>query len=413
MPSPEDVLATRIHQLKPFRDLDSGDRIRLASTVAVRHLKPHDTIFARDVNNQVFYLCSGQLELRYQYLPEQILSETSSEALWPLFNEGEEPESCLQAVTESTLWVFDRKLFNRVIEKEALVDERLLSQHMGHVELNIYNAMLEAVESGKLKLPSLPEVAVRIRKAIEQEDVKIAEVSKIVELDPALSARLIKVANSALNRGVNPIRSMRDVIVRLGLKVTRNLVISFCMAQLFKSRHGLLKRKMQGFYEHSVEIAAIAFALGEHIKHLDTDQLLLAGLIHDIGVIPVITYIDKTGLEFSSEDEIDQLIRALRVAAGVLVVKSWNLPAEMLQVVSHAEHWHRDNGDRLQLVDGVVIAQIYSMLQHKDTRHLPDLERVPALKKLSKGRHDPVLAMGVLDQARDEIEQIRQLLSDD
>ncbi len=400
----------KIHQLIPFNDLASGDRIKLAKTGKVIDHTIGDTLYASECKDQILYLLSGKLDVCKQYLQPQLLTSDSVDALRPVFLEKEEVETYIFIHSNCKIWQFERSLFNRLIEKEVLIDERELSHQMNHVESNIYHEIMYSVETGQLKLPSLPEIALRIKKAMQDSDAEIDKISKIIELDPAISTRLIKVANSPLTRGVNPIHSMRDVIVRLGLKMTRNLVLSFSVAQLFKTRHPFLKKQMKIFYSHSIEIASICYALGKHIKTLDADELLLAGLIHDIGVIPVITYIEKTGLEVTTEKEIIQLISSLRVVVGVLVVKSWDLPNEMLNVVSHAEHWYHDSGDDLNIEDVVLIAQVYDKLKRKQLANLPDINKVPAFKKLFPDKHDPAFAMQILDEARDEINEMKGLL---
>lgn len=406
----KEKLEQHIQQLIPFKDLASGDRIKLAQTGKVIKKVIGDTLYSTDAKDQILYILSGKLDLCVQYLPPQLITSDSPEAFKPLFSEREDHETHIVIQSNCELWQFDRNLFNRLIEKEVIVDERVLSQDIGHVENSIYNEIMQAVESGRLKLPSLPEIALRIKKAVEQSDADVEQISKIVELDPALSTRLIKVANSPVTRGINPIHSMRDVIVRLGLKMTRNLVLSFSIAQLFKTQHAVLKKQMKLFYAHSIEIASICYSLGTHIKNMESDELLLAGLIHDIGVIPIITYIEKTGFEFSSEDEVVHLIKSLRVATGVLVVKSWDLPKEMLNVVNHAEHWHHNSGENLKIEDVVIIAQIYDMLRRKQISGLPDIHKVPAFKKLFPGKHDPSFAMQVMEQAKDEINEMKGLL---
>ncbi|RDH81451.1 MAG: hypothetical protein DIZ80_15325 [endosymbiont of Galathealinum brachiosum] len=406
----ENELEERIHQLIPFKDLATGDRIKLAKTGQLIKMTIGETLYSNECKDQMLYLISGKLDLCLQYLTPQLLVADTVEALKPVFSENEEEETHIAITANCEIWQFNRQLFNRLIEKEVLVDERALSHQMSHVESNIYNEIMNAVETGQLKLPSLPEIALRIKKAVEQSEADIEHIGKIVELDPAISTRLIKVANSPLTRGVNPIHSMRDVIVRLGLKMTRNLVLSFSVAQLFKTRHPFLKKQMKIFYAHSIEIASICYALGKHIKNLDADELLLAGLVHDIGVIPVITYIEKTGLELTDEEEIRQLIHSLRVAVGMLVVKSWDLPKEMLNVVTHAEHWYHDSGKELKVEDVIIIAQVYDKLRRKQLSSLPDINKVPAFKKLFPNKHDPAFAMQVLDEAREEINEMKSLL---
>jgi len=399
-----------VYQLSPFKDLPSGDRIKLAKRGNYVHQEMGDTLYASDYQDKLVYLLKGKVDMCRQYVGAQFIDTESTESLKPLFLENEEMDAHLEMQSRVELLVFDRSLFNRVIEKEIIVDERPLSQLIGHVEHSIYNQIMQAVETGSLQLPSLPEIALRIRKAVDEADTDIDQISRLMELDPALSARLIKVANSPVTRGTVPIKSMRDVVVRMGLKMTRSLVLSFSAAQLFKTQHSALKKEMKKFYAHSIEIASICYSLGTRIDSLEADELLLAGLIHDIGVIPVITYIEKTGLEFSDEEEISKLIDSLRVAVGVMVVKSWDLPKEMLNVVTHAEHWMRDSGGEVHAEDVVIIAQIYDCLRRKQVSHLPDISKVPAFKKLFPETPDPKFAMEVLDQAKDEISDMKALL---
>ncbi|VAW58574.1 hypothetical protein MNBD_GAMMA08-1893 [hydrothermal vent metagenome] len=403
-------LEINIHQLIPLKDLAQGDRLKLAKTGELVKKNMGEELYSNECKDNIFYLVSGKLDLCEQYQQTQLLVGQSIDALRPIFSEKESRETYIIFQSSCVLWKLDRALFNRLIEKEVIVDERTLSHQLSHVESNIYNEIVRAVESKKLELPSLPEIALRIKKAVEQTEIDVEQIGKIVELDPAISTRLIKVANSPLTRGINPIHSMRDVIVRLGLKMTRNMVLSFSMVQLFKTRHPFLKKQMKIFYAHSIEIASICHALGKHIKNMDADELLLAGLIHDIGVIPVITYIEKTGLELTDERETMQLIKSLRVVVGVLVVKSWDLPKEMLNGVTHAEHWYHDSGAELKVEDVIVIAQIYNKLKRKQLSSLPDINKVPAFKKIFPDRHDPAFAMQILDEAEDEIKEMKGLL---
>lgn len=404
------VIDERIYQLSPFKDLPSGDRIKMAKRGARIYKEMGDTLYASDFQGQLIYLLEGKVDVCHQYVNPQLIKANTRESLKPLFREKEEVGMHLIVQSSCVFLVFDRSLFNRLIEQEVIVDERPLSQTMSHVESSIYNEIMQAVESGTLQLPSLPEIALRIRKAVEQSDVDVEQISRLVELDPALSARLMKVANSPVTRGSSPIRSIRDVVLRMGLKMTRSLVLSFSAAQLFKTQHPVLKKQMKKFYAHSIEIASICYSLGTRVDSLEADELMLAGLVHDIGVIPIIAYIEKTGLEFTHESEITSLINSLKVAVGVMLVKSWDLPKEMLNVVMHAEHWMRDSGGDLCAEDVIIIAQIYDCLRRKQVAHLPDISTVPAFKKIFPDKQNPEFAMQVLDQAKDEINAMKALL---
>lgn len=124
---------------------------------------------------------------------------------------------------------------------------------------------------------------------------------------------------------------------------------------------------------------------------MTADELLLAGLIHDIGIIPVITYIEKTGLEISNEKEIKELMQSLNV-------------------VTHAEDWVYDSGEGHNIENAVIVAQVYDKMRRKQHDNLPDISEIPALKNLLSVNHDSDFVMQILDEAKDEITEMKGLL---
>jgi HD-like signal output (HDOD) protein len=106
------------------------------------------------------------------------------------------------------------------------------------------NAFLEelyqAIDERCLTLPTLPEVALRVRDAVEREDSSANQIANIVATDAALSARLLQVANSPLYRGRDPIDNLQIAVARLGIRLVRSLVVSLIMQQIFQATNDLL-----------------------------------------------------------------------------------------------------------------------------------------------------------------------------
>ena len=279
-----------------------------------------------------------------------------------------------------------------------------------HGESDLYNAIMQAFNAGQILLPSLPDIALKIKTAAADPDISLADIAHIVEVDPAMAARLIQVASSPLHRGLAPVRSIRDAIMRLGLVATRNLVIGLSMKQLFKAENTMLVERMHELYDHSIEVAAICYALGRKAKHPHEDYLLLAGLVHDIGVIPILAYIDKTGLIIENQEALETIIEKLRGVVGSMVIRQWDLPMELISVVEEAENWTRNSGAKLDICDMVVIAQIYSMLQRHQLDKLPNIEDVPAFHKLFKGKPDAEFTKQILYDSHDEVMEVMRLL---
>jgi len=395
--------------LVPLRELRSSERKHLASHAKIQDIGMGDRLYARDSSDFLLYLIAGKLEWYDEYESPCMIASDDSRAQSPLFSE-KSLESFVSAELPCQILCIEKSVLHSLIDEEIIVSEDLQSDQISHVESNIYNEIVQAIDSERLKLPSLPEIALKVKTAIAKDDVGIDDIARIAESDPAIVARLIQVANSPLARGTEAVNTIRDAIVRMGLSMTQNLIISLSVKQLFETKQQILKVRMKELYDHSVEIAAISFALSKKLKCFDPEKILLAGLIHDIGVIPVLAYIDETGLEIQSEKEVDCIVAKLRSAVGVMVVKNWGFPEEMISVVENAENWFRNSSDELDMTDMILVAQMYNMLQHKQLQGLPDIQKVPVFKKIFPDEPDPKFVMEVLTQAQEEINEVKRLI---
>ncbi len=281
---------------------------------------------------------------------------------------------------------------------------------MREVEGHLFNEIMRAFNAGHLKLPSLPDIAMKVKKALSRPNSSAQDVSRIVSADPAMVARLINIANGPLNRGVDPIGSIHGALVRLGLQNSKDLIISFSIKQLFMSKSKVLNQRLHELYDSSVDVAAISFALSKQSAMLAPDHIMLAGLLHEIGVIPILSYIEDTGLVVADENELNSIIKKLRGAVGSMVIKQWGLSNDLIAVVENFENWQRQTGSEIDTCDMIIIAQIYHRLKHQQIEGLPKINDVPAFKKLYPENQDADFAQNVFQQADDEISAIMQLL---
>jgi HD-like signal output (HDOD) protein len=145
---------------------------------------------------------------------------------------------------------------------------------------------LEVVLKEGAKLPSLPEVLLKLDRELEKDDVDLAKVGKLVGMDPVLSGQILRLANSAwYSRGGKPIQELSRALIRLGIPATKQLVHALVMPSLFPKRGGNID--MQAFWKHSFAVALFAQAIGKRLKlsREKMDLLWTAGLLHDIGAL--------------------------------------------------------------------------------------------------------------------------------
>jgi HD-like signal output (HDOD) protein len=224
-----------------------------------------------------------------------------------------------------------------------------------------YNTILEELQSGKLVLPTLPEVALQVREVVDDPNATAAKLAEIIATDAALSARLLKVANSALYRGRVPIESVQMAVSRLGLSMVRNLVTSLVMEQMFQATTNKLDKRLRELWEHTTKVAAASQVIASKLPGVKTDEAMLAGLIHAIGVLPILMKADDDGDLIRDSRKLDQIIENLYPKLGATILKNWEFSDDLIQVAAEHKNLNRNTGDDVaDLVDVVQVAVIQS-----------------------------------------------------
>lgn len=238
------------------------------------------------------------------------------------------------------------------------------------------------LKANRLKLPTLPDIAIKVRDAVADSNVTANKIAQIISTDPALSARLIQVANSPLYRGTSEISNIQSAIIRLGNGTIRNLVTSLMTQQMFEAQSPLLKDYFHHIWEQSVNVSAICRVLSNNVSYLDQEEAMLAGLIHQIGKLPILALIDKMPEFKDSPSRIDKLLEVAHPHVGKLIMDSWHFPAELKKATYEYVNFQRDSGPQADYVDVVQVAFLQSIIgtDHPATRI--DWQTVPAFAKL-------------------------------
>lgn len=210
--------------------------------------------------------------------------------------------------------------------EEAALPEGLLA----HLRAGIN----EDLEFDRLILPSLPEVAIRVREAVSDPDVPAAQVARLIAVDPALSAQVIKMANSAFYPGRTPVTDIKNAVVRLGAMAVRHLVMVVVTAQLFQAKRSPdLAERIRRAWVESVRVAALSRAVAGHATALDPEEAFLAGLLHQIGVLPVLEWALKIPHLFGEPRQMEVFVARAHPGIGALILERWGYPEALVAAV--------------------------------------------------------------------------------
>ena len=202
---------------------------------------------------------------------------------------------------------------------------------MSTIVETIKTDLLTAIENDKLVLPTLPEAALQVREIAESDDSSILDLVKVISTDTALSARLIRVCNSPLFRGSRAIENLNMAVSRLGMAYTSNLAMGLAMEQMFQATSEMIDKRLRATWQTSTEVAGICHVLAQHYTRLKPDQATLAGLVHLIGILPVLRYVEDQDIQISSI-MLDNVIDEIHPVLGHQILKKWDFPLELQQV---------------------------------------------------------------------------------
>ncbi|BED88277.1 MULTISPECIES: HDOD domain-containing protein [unclassified Pseudoalteromonas] len=202
--------------------------------------------------------------------------------------------------------------------------------------------LVDRINNDTLVLPTLPEVAIKVRQAADNPDVNLMQMSDVIGQDPALSARMIKVANSAIMGRAVKVSNLQQAVTRIGLRQIKNIATAMAMEQLFVSKNELIKGYMSKAWQKTLNVAGhsitlMAFYLQNNKRtSLNSDSITLASLVYNIGVLPILTEAERHPEVFANPSFLAHAIQKLSGKIGGSIMGAWEFPPEFVNV---AKHW--------------------------------------------------------------------------
>lgn len=244
-------------------------------------------------------------------------------------------------------------------------------------------SIIEDLENDRLPLPTLPEVAIRVRETADDDDASIIDVARIIETDAALSARIVQVGNSALYRGNNPAETVQAAAMRMGLDTVRTLATSLAMKQLFQATHPVVDRYLRRAWKQSTDVAALSAMIAKSSTNLAADSALLAGLMHSIGLSPILVKAEGDPELMNNAPLLEKLIYEIYPVVGSRILENWGFSEALVKVP--AEHLNTDrNGDngKADYVDIVQVALLQTLDDPSHPLSAIDHAQVSAFERL-------------------------------
>jgi HD-like signal output (HDOD) protein len=206
----------------------------------------------------------------------------------------------------------------------------------------LYTILLEKIKQDALVLPTLPKIALQVRTAADDPEVNLGQMSDIIGHDAALSLGMLKVANSALLGRAVKVETVNQAVTRIGLRQIKSIATAMALEQVFVSENEIVSMYLKKTWHKTIDVASIAISLLtiylRENKHspLALDTITLAALVHNVGVLPILTEAEQHADIFANPTFLQQAISKLSAKISAAVTHAWGFSDEFTEIV---ESW--------------------------------------------------------------------------
>ena len=199
--------------------------------------------------------------------------------------------------------------------------------------VSIVSRVQELIASGEFQLPPVPELALRLRTALEDDSTDRRQIVELISAEPAVAATLLRTANcEAL--GFRATSDLSQAISRLGLKQVQAIVTAVLVQGQFEADTDSTRNTTKTLWDHAIASATVAKHLAKRESY-SPDDAFLSGLLHGIGRLLVLRALDRLG-QVDTElaltpAAVDELVEALQYELGFSTLWSWNFTEDICE----------------------------------------------------------------------------------
>jgi len=273
-------------------------------------------------------------------------------------------------------------------------------------------SLSEELSKGTVKLPSLPDIALKIKNILEDPDVSAKQVALVVGSEATFTARLLKVANSAaLNSSGTTIKDIPTAITRMGFKMAHSIAVAIAMDQVLNAHSmGKLDKYFKELWLHSLNVAAFSYVIAKKKTKIKPDEALIAGLLHDVGKIYLLARMEEYPELTEDLKTFEAVIAEWHTGVGAAILEAWRFSDDLVTVADEHEMLDRvptnaQGGASFEadLTDVVLVANLFSHAIEQSSEMDPEWAQIKSFKRL---KLDDELIHDIMVQSKVEIDSI-------
>ncbi len=272
-------------------------------------------------------------------------------------------------------------------------------------------AMTRDLAAETLELPSFPDIAMRVRRALGDPDVVLDDMVRMVSAEPSLAVRLLQLANSvALNPTGQRVTTLRAAFARIGFNLARSATIAFAMSQMRRAEAWRgLETHFRALWEDSAQLAAVSHAVARRVRGMNADQAMFAGMLNAVGKLFVLIRVSRFPGLLDNPANYAGLQRAWYPHAARSILSGWELPPDVVAAASDFEGAVQSRWGEADLRDVLFAARYIGTLPATAPTPDPAVFSTPPFQRLGL---DTGVCADVLAASSTEIASLRAALVD-
>jgi HD-like signal output (HDOD) protein len=296
------------------------------------------------------------------------------------------------------------------VAERSSVDARPIDVE-GDPSFGFVQALATELSSGKVELPGFPDIVARVQLVLADENVSTDRVVKVLGTEPVLAGQLMSVANSvALNPSGKSISDLRTAVARVGLNTVRTATLAYAVRLLRAGAElKMIASQLDDLWQRNVLVASIAYVLARRRTQVNPDTALLAGLLHGVGRLYIMTRAVRHPALFSNPSSYQLIERDWHLSIATALLENWGIGAEIIAAVRDSEDYAREPRGAACLTDVLVAANMIVIHAGQPPEFLQArLQTVRAVSRLDLTRE---ICETLVRESAEEIAALREALA--
>jgi HD-like signal output (HDOD) protein len=197
----------------------------------------------------------------------------------------------------------------------------------------ILTRLTSEAANGEMVFATHAEMALRVRRALDDPDCSLDQLAKLVRAEPLLSARVVAMANSVVyNRSGRPTTDVRQAVSSIGFKALSNVAMALIVRQMEQTAKDDAHRALSSrLWEHTAQVASLAYVIARRVTHQDPDTAFFAGIVHEVGGFFLISR--AASFPGLLDGPLQGWYRRGEVRLGRALLKALSVPREVVEAI--------------------------------------------------------------------------------